>query len=322
MPVEVAEPGLSTTVQDLGRNGFYNVGIPPAGALDQRSARIANLLVGNPPGAAVLEATYLGPKLVFDGPTTVAVTGGTAQVLRNGQEIPAWEAAVFDDGDVLSFGFIQGGARLYIALGGGVDVPPVLGSRSTYLLGALGGFQGRKLAAGDRLPIAAATAPFRHRVLPAAARPHWSREVELRIVFGLCDYRLTERARRAITDSDWSLTPVADRAGLRYAGPKLDFVEREQPFGAGADPSNIVDAGYPIGSIQVPSGAELIVLHRDAVSGGGYAMVATVISADMDLLAQSAPGSTARFRAVTLDDAIAARRAANGDRARAAAALA
>lgn len=321
MLVDVVEPGLSTTVQDLGRTGFYNVGIPPAGALDQRSARLANLLVGNPSDAAVLEATYLAPKLAFNGPATVAVTGGVAQVLRNGDEVSGWEAVRFGDGDVLSFGFIAGGARLYIAVSGGFDVPPVLGSRSTYLLGGLGGFDGRKLAAGDRLPVGATSSAFSPRAVPAADRPSWSRAVQLRIVFGLYDYRLTAAARRAIVEADWSLTPVADRAGLRYAGPQLDFIEREQPFGAGSDPSNIVDAGYPIGSIQIPSGSELIVLHRDAVSGGGYAMVATVISADMDLVAQSAPGTVTRFQAVSLDEALDARRLAREEFARLAEAL-
>jgi biotin-dependent carboxylase-like uncharacterized protein len=322
MRVEVIEPGLSTTIQDLGRNGFYNVGIPPSGALDQMSARIANLLVGAPHHAAVLEATYLGPKLGFSGPATVAVTGASAQVFRNGEEVPAWEAVRFDEGDVLSFGFVQGGARLYIAVSGGFDVPPMLGSRSTYMLGGLGGFQGRSLVCGDKLPVGEASTTFRHRAVALSDRPTWSRQTELRIVLGLYDYRLTEQARHTLLEAEWSLTPVADRAGLRYEGPRLDFIEREQPFGAGSDPSNIVDAGYPIGSIQIPSGAELIILHRDAVSGGGYAMIATVISADMDLLGQSAPGSLTRLLAVTLDEALAARKAARERFARLAATLA
>jgi biotin-dependent carboxylase-like uncharacterized protein len=307
MWVEVVEPGLATTVQDLGRSGTYNVGIPPSGALDQASAKLANLLVGNPVDAAVLEAPYMGPKLTFSGPTTVAVTGGTAQVLLNGEEVPSWESVRVDDGDVLSFGFITAGARLYIAVAGGFNVPTVLGSRSTYALGGLGGFEGRKLEAGDRLPLGEG-AGFVSRTVPADARPAWSREVELRIVLGLYDYRLTQDAVEALLSSDWSLTPVADRTGFRYAGPKLGFKERVQPFGAGSDPSNIVDAGYPIGSIQVPSGSEPIILHRDAVSGGGYAMVGTVISIDMGLVAQSAPGTVTRLSEVSLDDALAARR--------------
>ena len=124
---------------------------------------------------------------------------------------------------------------------------------------------------------------------------------------GLYDHLLTDAGRGDVLRTEWTLTPVADRVGFRYKGAKLDLVEREQPFGAGSDPSNIVDAPYPIGSIQIPGGVEPIVLHRDAVSGGGYAMVATVISADMDTVAQSAPGSKTRFVPVDLDGALTAR---------------
>ncbi|GAA4078961.1 biotin-dependent carboxyltransferase family protein [Nocardioides kongjuensis] len=311
MFVEVVEPGLATTVQDLGRTGAYNVGIPPSGALDQRSARIANLLVGNPETAALLEAPYLAPKLSFDGPAVVAVTGASAQVLVNGEERPSWSAVRVDAGDVLSLGFVTAGARVYIAVAGGIDVPAVLGSRSTYVLGGLGGHDGRALVAGDRLPVGEAggvpAGDQLLRTLPERYLPTWSREVDLRVVLGLYDYRLSAHSRDLLVESDWRLTPVADRTGFRYQGPQLDFIEREQPFGAGSDPSNIVDAGYPIGSIQVPSGSEPIVLHRDAVSGGGYAQIGTVISVDLDLVGQCAPGTVTRLVPVTLDDALKAR---------------
>ena len=138
------------------------------------------------------------------------------------------------------------------------------------------------------------------------------KELEIRVVMGLYDHLLTDAGRATFFDTSWTLTPVADRVGFRYKGDKLDLVERTQPFGAGSDPSNIVDSPYPIGSIQIPGGVEPIVLHRDAVSGGGYAMIATVISADMDTVAQSAPGSTTQFVPVGLEDALAAR----GDRSR------
>lgn len=306
MSVDVIEPGLATTIQDQGRSGAYNVGIPPSGALDQASAVMANLLVGNPGGAAVLEAPYLGPKLAFRKPTSVAVTGGKVKVLVNGTEVPAWESLPLQADDVLSFGFIEAGARIYIAFGGGIAVPEVLGSRSTYTLGGLGGLEGRPLKAGDSIPLDDAR-PYRHGRIDEAARPPLSRSVELRIVLGLYDYRLTAEALSTLLDAEWSLTQVADRTGFRYGGPALSFVDRVQPFGAGSDPSNIVDAGYPIGSIQVPSGAEPIILHRDAVSGGGYAMVGTVISADMDTVGQSAPSTVTKLTAVSLDEALAIR---------------
>lgn len=313
MAIEVVKPGLATTVQDRGREGYYDVGIPPSGALDQYSLAAANLLVGNPEGAAGLECTYLGPDLRFTHAAVVAVTGAQGTPKLNGEEVPAWEAVPVAAGDVLSVGTLRLGARAYVGVGGGIAVPAVLGSRSTYGLGALGGFEGRPLQAGDALPTGSADGAAGAavgRAVPPALRPALERELEVRVVMGLYDHRLTEAGRASFLDTIWSLTPTADRVGLRYGAKPpvaLEFVEREPPFGAGSDPSNIVDAPYPIGSIQVPGGVEPIVLHRDAVSGGGYVMVATVISADMDRVGQSAPGYKTRFVAVDLEAALAAR---------------
>lgn len=306
MPIEILEPGLASSVQDLGRRGFYHVGIPPSGALDLGSAKMANLLVGNDENAALIESPYMGPRLRFSEPSVVAVTGAVMPVTVNGRPAPQWESFAVEAGDEVAFGFLNAGARVYIAVAGGIDVPQVLGSRSTYALGGFGGQDGRPLRAGDLLRTGAGVGRP-GKVVPEHLRPRLSREVELRVVLGLYDYRLTESGLACLLDSAWTLTPVADRTGFRYSGPTLDWKERTQPFGAGSDPSNIVDAGYPIGSIQVPGGVEPIILHRDAVSGGGYAMVATVISVDMDKVGQCAPGTLTRFRAVSLDEAVLAR---------------
>ena len=308
MPIEVLQPGLATTVQDQGRIGYYDVGIPPSGALDQYSLLAANLLVGNADDAAGLECVYQGPQLRFTAPTVVAVTGAEMVPRINGEERPQWEAFPVAEGDVLDFAYLTAGARAYIGLAGGIAVEPVLGSRSTYALGAMGGYQGRPLQAGDALPTPDEAKGIPGRSVPADLRPSVGPEAEIRVVMGLYDHRLTAEGRRTFLETDWTLTPVADRIGFRYKGAELEFVEREQPFGAGSDPSNIVDAPYPIGSIQIPGGAEPIVLHRDAVSGGGYCMVATVISGDLDMVAQSAPKSRTRFVEVDLDGALAARR--------------
>ena len=317
MAVEILEPGLATTVQDRGRPGHYDVGIPPSGALDLYSALAANLLVGNPDDAAVLEAAYLGPRLRFTAPAVVAVTGATMPPTLNDAQVPQWESVEVAEGDVLAFGYLQAGARAYIAVSGGFDVPLVLGSRSTYGLGGFGGFEGRPLRAGDVLPVAKAGDGARPgRAVPEELRPALAREVDLRVVLGLYDYRLTDAGLATLLDTTWSLTPVADRIGFRYTGGQLEWRDRVQPFGAGSDLSNIVDAGYPLGSIQVPGGVEPILLHRDAVSGGGYAMVATVISADLDAVGQSAPGTRTRFRPVSLDEALAARAEAAQRRSR------
>lgn len=308
MVVSVLQPGLATTVQDAGRPGYYNVGIPPSGSLDQYSPLAANLLVGNGEEAAVLECTYMGPELRFERPATVAVTGADLPPLLGGEPRPAWESFAVAAGEVLSFGYLRSGARAYVALSGGIDVPAVLGSRSTYALGSLGGLEGRALAAGDELPIGDADGVAPGRSVPEELRCVHPKHREIRVMMGLYDHRLTDEGRRTFLEATWRLTTLADRTGLRYRGAALDFRERVAPFGAGSDPSNIVDAPYPIGSIQIPGGVEPIVLHRDAVSGGGYVMVATVISADMDDVAQSAPNNTTRFVEVDLDGALAARR--------------
>ncbi|MFF2029233.1 biotin-dependent carboxyltransferase family protein [Arthrobacter sp. NPDC058192] len=310
MAFKIKTPGLATTVQDQGRTGHYNVGIPQSGSMDQYSAELGNALVGNTAKEAVLECTYLGPVLTTDMDAVIAVTGAPVDVKINGETRPQWTRLQLHAGDELSFGVIRGGTRYYIAVQGGMDVPEVLGSRSTYSLGAIGGFQGRKLEAGDQVPVGVpvnAGAVPDAEALPDEFRPVFAKEQVVRIVLGLYDHRLTDEGLDNLLNGEWKVTPVADRMGLRYSGPGVKWKEREQPFGAGSDPSNIVDAGYAVGSIQIPGGTQPIILHRDAVSGGGYAMVGTVISADMDLLARAAPGTSTRFVAVSMDDALAAR---------------
>lgn len=308
--VTVIKPGLATSVQDQGRSGYYHLGIPPSGAMDQYSFRAANLLVGNPETAAVLECTLMAPELCFNADAVIAATGAECTVSINGQPAETNRSLAVKAGDTVSFGFFKQGARLYIAVSGGIDVPEVLGSRSTYTLGAFGGFQGRKLAAGDELPLGDRHAPFAERVLPPDWRQNLDKQADIRVIPGLYDHRLSDAGRESFYADEWKVASEADRIGYRYKGGRpLQFQERTPPFGAGSDPSNIVDAPYPIGSIQVPSGQEPIILHRDAVSGGGYAMIATVISADMDRIGQMQPNYTARFRAVDMDEALAARAA-------------
>ncbi len=308
MAIEVMKPGLSTTVQDLGRPGYYHLGIPLSGAMDRAALRAANLLVGNDEGAAGLEVVFLGPELRFTADALVAVTGADLPPKLDGQPQPGWTAFRVRAGQVLSFGFLRQGARAYVAVAGGIDVPVVLGSRSTYALGALGGLDGRALRAGDALPLEVPPRDVAEgRTVPetlrAAATP-----AELRVLPGLYWHRLTAAAQASFFADTWKVAPEADRIGYRFRGGRaLEFVPREQPFGAGSDPSNIVDSGYPYGSVQVPGGTEPIVLHRDAVSGGGYFMLGTVISADMDLIGQMQPHTPTRFVMVDMDGALAAR---------------
>jgi biotin-dependent carboxylase-like uncharacterized protein len=303
MAVEVTDPGLSTTVQDLGRPGHYHVGIPPSGALDLMSALAGNLLVGNPEDAAVLEATFMGPTLRFDTDAVVAVTGAVLRPTVDGDERPVWESFPVAAGEELAFATLEAGARAYIAVSGGIATDPRLGSRSTYALGSLGGLEGRPLQSGDVLPLGDGDGTA-GRAIPEDLWPQFPDDAEVRVVMGLYDHRLTDAGRETFLGSPYELTPTSDRVGFRYKGPALELVEREQPFGAGSDLSNIVDAPYPIGSIQVPGGTEPIVLHRDAVSGGGYMMIGTVIGPDLDRIAQCQPSTRTTFVEVTLDEAL------------------
>lgn len=305
--VKVLSGGLSTTVQDLGRTGRYAIGMPPSGAMDQFSFRVANLLAGNDESAAALEATYIGPTLEFTDDRAIAVTGGDASVTLNGEPVAMWSRVPVRSGDVLAFGMITTGARPYIAISGGIDVPEYLGSRSTYTLIGLGGHEGRTLADGDVLPVGDGPVPDGEAEVPEGLVPQFSSDVEVRAVVGLCSYRLTEQALDSFLGTPWRITKDADRVGYRLRGGTLDFVEREQPFGAGSDAANVVDLGYPLGSVQVPGGDEPIVLLGDAVTGGGYVTIATVISVDRDLFGQAKTGDTIRFRSVGIDEALAAR---------------
>ncbi|MET3937001.1 biotin-dependent carboxyltransferase family protein [Arthrobacter sp. OAP107] len=310
--IEVIEPGFATTVQDEGRPGHYRQGMAPSGAMDLASYRLGNALVGNDPGAASLELTFTGPRLRFTQAATVAVTGGDMPTFVNGREAKAWMEIDVSAGDELSFGFLRSGVRAYIAVSGGIDVPAVLGSRSTHALVGIGGFEGRKLTAGDILPTGTVRnqASSLRKLLPEHI-PAFSGKVELRYVPGLFSYRLSTRGIDQFNGRTWTVTPNADRTGIRMTsteGP-LEFVDGERPFGAGSDPSNVVDAGYPVGAIQIPSGTEPIVLSRDAVTAGGYFTVGAVISADLDRLGQCPTNGTVRFVPVSIEQAAAARQA-------------
>lgn len=309
MAIDVTKPGLSTTVQDQGRQGNYHLGIPPSGAMDQMSFRSANLLVGNDETAAALECALKGPELTFTQDTQIAVTGARMAPALDGAEQPLDTVIDVRAGQTLTLGFAASGARGYIAVSGGIDVPEVLGSRSTYTLGALGGLHGRTLQAGDVLQTRAKPAARPAGLaLPEQFRAPLAKEREVRVVLGLYDERVVPESMQVFLDETWQVSSESDRVGYRFkGGTPLDFVPREAPFGAGDDPSNIVDACYPIGSIQVPSGEQPIVLHRDAVSGGGYMMVGTVISADMDAFGQMPPNTQVRFVDVSLTEALQAR---------------
>ena len=310
MAVKVIKPGLSTTVQDLGRPGYYHIGIPLSGGMDRLALKAANLLVGNKEGAAVLEAVFMGPELQFTEDATVAVTGAELPPKRQRRAARDLDLLQGEEGAGAVLRLPEEGrARLYRHLGrhrraGGAGLALDLYAGRP---GRLQGPQARRRATScpwARAGRRGKAAPFRRSCAARRAMP-----AELRMLPGLYWHRITEAAGKQFFEDTWKVAPEADRIGYRFRGGKpLEFVPREQPFGAGSDPSNIVDACYPYGSIQVPGGTEPIVLHRDAVSGGGYFMVGTVISADMDLIGQLQPHTPARFVEVTMAQALKARK--------------
>ncbi len=310
MPINVKTPGLATTIQDLGRPGYYHLGIPIGGAMDRLALRAANILVGNDEGAACLEIVFMGPELEFTEDAIIAVTGGELPPKIDGVVRETWSTLSVKKGQTLTFDYIRSGARTYIAVAGGINTPQALGSRSTYAIGALGGLDGRAIQAGDVLPVG----PDRKSVKAGSSVPEKLRRspgspAELRVLPGLYWHRLTEAAGDQFFKDTWKVAGEADRMGYRFqGGTPVEFVDREPPFGAGSDPSNITDACYPYGSIQIPSGTEPIILHRDAVSGGGYFMVGAVISADMDLIGQLQPNTPTQFVKVNMHTALSARR--------------
>lgn len=310
MSIKVIKPGLATSVQDKGREGYYHLGIPPSGAMDQYAMTLANLLLRNDENAAVLECALLGPELLFQQDAMVAICGARMAPKIDGQIMPLDTVLNIKAEQTLSFNYPTSGARAYLAVAGGMDVPMALGSRSTYTLGSLGGYEGRRLIAGDELPIGQ---PNVHcqvgQSLPEEFITNIGKETILRIIPGMYIHRLTDDAVERFYEDSWTVGSEADRIGYRFKdGRPMDFIPRKPPFGAGSDPSNIVDACYPIGSIQIPAGKEPIVLHRDAVSGGGYATIGTVISTDMDLIGQMQPNYKARFKPISMAEALTARK--------------
>ena len=307
--IEIQEGGIASTVQDLGRYGNYHIGMPPSGAMDQYAHTVANYLVGNDADAATIEMTYQGITATFQEDAVIAVTGADMSPSIDGEPIGTWETVAVEAGEELELAFATEGARAYLAVAGGIDVDEVMGSRSTYTLVGIGGHQGRNLEEGDELPVGEPVDDPSALVgtqLDDEYVPAYADEETVRIVVGLTGYRLTEESKETLCSAEWTVSPEADRVGYRLEGPDIEFEEREQPFGAGTDPSNVVDLGYPIGSIQVPQ--KPIVLMQDAVTGGGYATVGTVISADRELLAQRQTHDSVYFEDVDVEDALEARK--------------
>ncbi len=294
--IRVAEPGFLTTVQDAGRWGCQHLGVPVAGPMDPASHRTANLLVGNPPDRATLEVTLMGPELEFFDDAIFAVAGARFDLRLDGRSIQAGAATRAGRGSRLRFGRRTAGARAYVALRGGIDVPPRLGSRSTDLASRLGGLGGRPLRAGDRLDVGAAGgAPVSvRRRDPAPAPPAGGARV--RFVPGAAPRRFEAGALERFQDCRFTVGPDSNRMGYRLQGSAVRL----------ADPAPVLSTATPAGTIQVPPSGQPILLMADRQTTGGYAVLGTVITADLGVAGQLAPGDWIAFDACGHREALAA----------------
>lgn len=297
--LRVAAPGLMTTLQDLGRRGYQRLGIPVSGALDAVSLVAANAIVGNAPGTGGLEIAYQGPTLVVEADSVrLAFAGGAAAIdvlpvegAPAGRRLAPLQSVRLRRDEVLRVGALAGSALGYLAVEGGFAAAPVLGSQSTYARAALGGFEGRALRAGDLLPLQRGQAEEREEcMLPAL---DLSPPERIRVVFGPQDDCFSERGRRTLLKSAFTVSAASDRMGMRLDGPAL---EHSKGF-------NIVSDGIAPGSIQVPGNGLPIVLLADRQTTGGYPKIATVIAADLPALGRLAPGAKVVFETVSIEAA-------------------
>jgi antagonist of KipI len=295
--VRVIRGGMLTTIQDSGRWGYQSRGVPVAGPMDPLSHRLANALVGNDRGAATLEVTLLGPELEFEDERVVAVTGADFEILLDGKPALAGAPFMVSAESHLRFGQRRRGARAYLAIRGGVAVPPVLGSRATHLISAMGGVRGRALKAGDRFPLGVAdvmrptAAPLEDRLVPLPASP-----ARLRVLPGPQADAFAADAFNALQSAPYTVGQQSDRMGFRLEGPPLAHAR-------GAD---IISDATPLGVLQVPASGQPILLMADRQTTGGYPKIATVISADLAVAGQLGPGDTIVFSVCSPREAMAA----------------
>ena len=296
--ISVETGGLLTTVQDLGRTGQRRSGMAAAGAMDPAALATANLLAGNERGAAALEITLLGPQLRFLAPARIALCGGDLSARLDGDSLPLWKTVTVQAGQRLSFGRRRLGARAYLAVAGGIDVPEVAGSRSTFLRGKLGGVEGRALRPGDVLSsgIFLAAVSSGERGLPPRDIPAYELPATLRVLPGPHLSHFTEAGDAAFFGNTYTLSPQSDRQGYRLTGP---VVMRRTSH-------EILSEPMPVGGLQVPPDGQPILLMADCQTTGGYPLLGVVLSSDLPRAGQLAPGDAVRFVPVSFTEAAAA----------------
>lgn len=290
--IEVEAPGLFTTVQDLGRPGYGPIGVSTAGAADAIALRLGNRLALNREGAAALEMTLVGGSYRFGGLAPVALAGADFDASVDGAPFPVWTSRLVRQGQTLTIGPTRSGARCYLCMGAGIEVPLFLGSASTHVMSGLGGFEGRPLRKGDRLEVR----PILARFLPYRLNPKYAAALApvraIRVTRGPQWRHFSEASQRALVESPYVVTEEANRTGLRLAGPALD-----------ASGGSMITEGVPLGAIQVAAGGQPIILFVEQQTTGGYPKIASIIAADLSRIGQLRPRDEIRFELVTYEQA-------------------
>lgn len=295
--LKILDAGLLTTVQDLGRYGYQRYGVSVSGVADEFSAKVANTLVGNEHGEAVLETTLKGISVEFLADCVFAITGAQCDSTLNGEKIKLWKSYKAAKGDILKMGICKSGLRNYVAFAGGIDVPVVMNSKSTNLKAKVGGFNGRKLMVNDVISVnpkhIETIVEFDSKYIPS-----YSKEIQVGVILGQQDDYFTDAGINTFFTETYNITQESDRMGIRLASVSGNVIEHKN----GAD---IISDGITFGAIQVPGSGQPIVMMADRQTTGGYTKIGNVISSDLVKLAQATPGTKVRFVKYELADAIA-----------------
>lgn len=298
MKITILAPGPLSTIQDGGRFGAMSTGFSPGGAMDGYSMKIANLLVGNASGMGVIEMTMMGISASFDCDSLIALTGADMDPFLNDEPMPMYRSVAVHKGDVLTMKAAKTGMRSYLAVAGGFDLPFAMGSQSTNLKCKLGGFNGRKLQKGDELPLIQSVSGVFAPERKINGQVKYPNEVLIRVMLGPQDDYFTQKGIDTFLGKVYTVTDQSDRMGIRLDGEKIENIN-------GVD---IISDGIATGSVQIPASGTPIIMMADRQTTGGYAKIATVISADLKKVAQARPGTRIRFMAVSEEEAVKLRR--------------
>jgi antagonist of KipI len=292
--IEVISGGLLTTIQDIGRTHLAHLGVSRAGAADQLAIKVGNILVGNSANAAAIEMTIIGGNFRLLAPAWIAITGGRVEPMLDGQPLVMWTTYRIEAGSILNFGEIVTGVRTYLCIRGGIDVPVLLSSSSTFLSGKWGGFEGRSLLGGDLLKFGTLVEmPVSLKRAASTIRNLYRDLNRLRVTLGPQANWFTPVAIQDFFDADFEVTMDADRKGVRIKGPQLELSKNEE----------LVSEGIANGSIQVPHGGQPLILYCEQQTTGGYPKIATVVRADWFKIGQLRPGERIRFELIDFETA-------------------